>query len=138
MSTALRADLGRRPCRAKDGFVGSARRLRAGIGGMKHDSEIGVDIRDIGAATAFLCSPFAKLITGGTMAATISARMKLEAELSRASVPGAHSPPLPSGVLAGRTLKLCWVSRAWAARQARFRVCNRCDRQRVQYSCGAL
>src|SRR5271156_2777688 len=26
-----------------------------------------VDILDIGAATAFLCSPFAKLITGGTV-----------------------------------------------------------------------
>jgi enoyl-[acyl-carrier protein] reductase I len=26
-----------------------------------------VDILDIGAATAFLCSPFAKLITGGTI-----------------------------------------------------------------------
>ena len=26
-----------------------------------------VDIFDVGAATAFLCSPFAKLITGGTI-----------------------------------------------------------------------
>jgi hypothetical protein len=39
-----------------------------------------VDILDVGAATAFLCSPFAKLITGGTIYADGQrSRIKLEA-----------------------------------------------------------
>lgn len=53
---------------SSEGWICSIRAGQApGISEMKHDSEIAVDILDIGAATAFLCSPFAKLIIGGTI-----------------------------------------------------------------------
>jgi hypothetical protein len=56
MSTTLRADLSAadRVARRIDVFDPRAGQ-GPGIGGMKHDSEIGVDILDIGAATVFLC-----------------------------------------------------------------------------------
>jgi enoyl-[acyl-carrier protein] reductase I len=49
---------GFRPCPLRRGRV------------LEHEVRLGqqlIDILDIGAATAFLCSPFAKLITGGTI-----------------------------------------------------------------------
>jgi Protein of unknown function (DUF3141) len=56
MSTTLRADLSAadRVARRIDVFDPRAGQ-GPGIGEMKRDSEIGVDILDIGAATVFLC-----------------------------------------------------------------------------------